>query len=254
MYSIINIYSVNVGGYSQFTYSRVDIELIFGEIIKNTLNKPFIICLQEVTDAQIDIVRNKRKIPYDSLSAMQANPSKDENGKKYYSHNVVIISDDFVFTGNQVPTDFFNGGRSTSWLEIKHKESESIFEICSLHGKVGSPITELSVIMTELLNNKSRILCGDFNVNSAKLLGYARDNIGAVSKYIQKMDKTLWLGKGPDFIFADGKYLEIVNFNSSIGIQANKKIPHSVIRATLQLSTAKTGGYTFSKFVRFILD
>jgi hypothetical protein len=167
----------------------------------------------------------------------------------------VLISSDFEFTGGQVPTKYFNGGRSTGWVEVRHRDSGSLFEVCSLHGKVGSPMAHLSVIIAELLDAKSRVLCGDFNISSAKLVDYAGKNKDAISKFILLMDKKLWLGKGPDFIFTNGSGLEIVNFNSSIGIQANKKIPHSVIRATIQLSAPKVGGYSnLSKFVRFILD
>lgn len=259
MYSIINLYSVNIGGYSKNTFSQISIQDLIVEIKKNTLNKPFIICLQEVTDKQIDVIRNKRHNPYNSVTAMQANPSKDASGKKYYSYNAVLISDDFEFTGIQVPTQFFQGGRSTNWCQIKHKESQSVFEICSLHAKISTSATDLSLIISELLDtHHNRILCGDFNVRFAKLLDYTRNIKDGVYNYLAKIDKSLSLGKNTDFIFTDAANLEIVNFNNNLNIQVSKKIPHSVICAQIILNWPtpnKIGGiaHYLSKYVRFIL-
>ncbi len=188
---------------------------------------------------------------------MQTNPSKDLEGNIYHSYNAIIISNDFIFTGNQVPTSYMNNERSTKWVEVEHKESGIKFNICSLHAKVGSRIETLEPIIAELLNNKNNILCGDFNINSSKLQSYASSHNGYISNYIKKMHTLLWLGKGPDYIFTNGPNLEIINFNTAISMQINKKIPHNVIRATIQLMSKKYGGtkhYTASKFIKFILS
>jgi hypothetical protein len=254
-YFIINVYACNVGGFAKNTYSNIDIEELINEIKKNTINRPFIISFQELTDAQIDVIRNKKKVPYDSITSMQYNPSKDSNGKLYYSHNAILLSNDFLFTGNQVATSYRENGRSTKWLEVKHIESGILFDICSLHAKVGSQLDTLEPIMVEFLDGKNKILCGDFNMNSDKLQNYATHHTDHISNYIKKMNNLLWLGKGPDYIFTSGADIEVVNFNNTIGMETSIKIPHTVIRATVQLTKSVVihGGQSTSKWMQFIL-
>jgi hypothetical protein len=252
MTHIINIYGCNVGGFANSTYSKIDILELINDIERNTI-QPFIITFQELTDEQINVIRDTKKVQLKSVTSMQANPSKNASGKKYYSYNAILISNHFRFTDCQFPTSYLNNGRSTKWVEIQHSESEILFDVCSLHAKVGSGIEKVEPIFEELFSGRNRILCGDFNINSAELMKYAGTHKDHISNYIKRMNNVLWLGRGPDYIFTHGPNIEIVNFNSSLGMKLNKKIPHNVIRATIQLMSPKVGGRSMSRFVRFIL-